>query len=327
MKGCFGSWLRSWIHLILPIKKMSITYPEITVCICTYNRSSFLARTLESFMKAPMGYNWELLIVDNNSKDDTRDVVQAFGTDLPVRYVMEAAQGLSYARNQAIQECLGELLIFTDDDVQVSSSWLNEFITAAKLFPEADYFGGRVLPYWPAGRPSWLKDEGVSLLGGLFVCYDLGTEVRMYRTQDPTPYGASFAIRRRLFDCLDPFRIDLGVTGNIPGRGEESEYLSRARECGFSGAYVGTAVCYHWVDPIRLRLSYMYRFGIQKGIAEVKMYGCQNLKGSLSKEFLFAVRGLFQLAKGRGDRFRQCIIMMGIQAGLRHASRQRDQTQ
>lgn len=302
---------------------MNISQTENTVCICTYNRSNSLSRTLKSFKTISNTFNWELLLVDNNSTDNTKDTIKAFNDDLPIKYVKETAQGLSHARNRAINECFGDLLIFTDDDVQVTSSWISEFISAANHFPEADYFGGKVLPYWPSGRPNWLSDESISLLGGLFVRYDLGTATRMFADGEPTPFGASFAVRRRLFEHLEPFRTDLGPIGTIPGRGDDSEYLGRARDMGFKGAYVGKSVCYHWVDPNRLKLTYMYRFGIQKGIAEVLMNRSVESNGSLGLELWFAIRGLWQLIKGRGDRFRQCVINMGIQAGLRRASRKK----
>jgi GT2 family glycosyltransferase len=120
-----------------------------------------------------------------------------------------------------------------------------------------------------------------------------------------------------LFKTIEPFRTDLGVKGNIPGRGEEADYLNRAKKHGFKGAYVGKAVCYHWVDPVRLSLRHMYRYGIQKGIAEKIIHAKQSNEGSLFQELLYGLKGLFQLTKGRGDRFRQCIINMGIQRGLR----------
>lgn len=295
----------------------------ITVCICTYNRADRLSSALESMLTLNVDsyLKWELLLIDNNSSDETRSVAENYNKNLPLRYIFEPNQGLSHARNSAITECHTDLLLFTDDDVTHESYWLYEFIKAAREFPEADYFGGRVIPYWPNGRPRWLKDENMALLSGLFVKYDIGEDNRMYKPDEPEPYGASFGIRRRLFEKIDKFNAALGVKGNIPGRGEEVEYLYRAKKSGFKGVYVGTAVCYHWVDPLRLTLKYMYRYGIQKGIAEKIIHTKHDMKGSFLQEILYGIRGLYQLIKGRGDRFRQCIINMGIQRGLRLQSK------
>jgi len=298
---------------------MNTSLISISVCICTYNRAELLSATLESLSALDIepGLDWEVLLIDNNSSDNTRLVLEKFTDKLPLRYVFEPTQGLSNARNRAVRECRSNVLLFTDDDVVVEPSWLNGFVAAARGFPDIDYFGGRVLPYWPKGRPPWLRDEPMPLLSGLFVWYDLGQDTHPYDQAELLPYGASFAIRRRLFEQLGPFRTDLGVSGDTPGRGEEAEYLSRARSSGFRGVYVGTAVCRHRVDPLRLRLDYMYRYGIQKGLERV-ITDSKTFPGkTFFTELKYALKGLFQLMKGRGDRFRQCVINMGIQNGLR----------
>lgn len=296
---------------------------SVTVCICTFNRAGLLKEALQSLTKLQntSDVKWELLLIDNNSSDNTKEVAEKFSGRLPLRYVFEMKQGLSNARNRAVSECRSDILLFTDDDVVVESSWLKEYAGAVRMFPGYDFFGGRVLPYWPNGRPGWLGDNPLPLLAGLFVWYDLGQDTRVYAHTELLPYGASFAIRRRLFEHLEPFRVDLGVSGNTPGRGEEAEYLSRARLSGYKGVYVGTALCRHWVDPVRLKIGYMYRFGIQKGIAETIINGRQNSRGAFMKEAAYGMRGLFQLFKGRGDRFRQCVINMGIQRGFRQTKK------
>lgn len=292
---------------------------SVTVCICTYNRDERLKETLKSLAGLRNGpdIKWEVLLIDNNSSDHTKMIAEEFSDRLPLRYVFEPVQGLSNARNRAIRECRSDLLIFTDDDVVVESSWLNEFCKTAGAFPDAAYFGGRVLPYWPTGRPTWLGEESMPLLAGLFVWYDLGRDIHFYRSSELLPYGASFAIRRSLFENITPFRADLGVSGSSLGRGEEVEYISRAISAGYHGVYVGTAVCRHWVDPVRLKLSYMYRYGIQKGFEQIRTGRRAFGENTLLSELTYGLKGLYQLMKGRGDRFRQCIINMGIQRGIR----------
>ena len=267
--------------------------------------------------------DWEVLVVDNNSTDSTRAVCDGFFGKLPMRYVFEPDQGLSKARNRAIAESAGDLLVFTDDDVVVDRDWLREYEQGPARFPRAAFFGGRVLPLWETPRPSWLRDEKMPLLSGLLVNYDLGDDSRWLAKDEPGPFGASFAITRELFEKVGDFRPDLGVKGEVPGRGEEAEYLERAVAAGFRGAYLGSVVCHHAVDPRRLSLAYLYHYGVQKGIAEQRMRQ-RAPRGTVGKELTYGVRGLGQLVRGRGDRFRQCVINMGIQKGLRRASRGSD---
>lgn len=302
---------------------MSHSSRVVTVAICTYNRASSLRRTLESVvaMETPEAARWELLVIDNNSDDGTQKVVAEFESRLPLRCAVETAQGLSHARNRAIRECLGETLLFTDDDVRLGRSWLSAYLASFSAYPEADYFGGKVVPFWPAGRPRWLVDDRLGLISGLLLHYDLGDEVRPYTDEDPLPYGASMAIRRRLFAEAGEFDAALGPIGTVPGRGDDAEYIARARSNGSVGCYVGTAVAHHETDPERLKLGYLYRYGVQKGIAFARLEPQERPDRLPGRGLAFLLRGLVQLLRGRGDRFRQCVINMGIHVGMKQEHR------
>ena len=175
-----------------------------------------------------------------------------------------------------------------------------------------------MIPFWPNGKPRWFKDESLALVSGLLVRFDLGESTREFALDDPTPFGASFGLRRSVVDMIGDFRRDLGVTGGIPGRGEESEYLRRVLAAGFSGVYVGEGSVHHWTDSRRLKFGYLYRYGVQTGIAE-KLTGSAAV-GSSVQAVVFAARGCLQLLRGRRDRFCQCVINVGIQIGLQSKS-------
>lgn len=228
-------------------------------------------------------------------------------------------QGLSAARNRALRECRGQVVLFTDDDLSLDTDWIVAYERAFAQHTEADWFGGRIRPFWQDGPPQWLRDENMALISGLLVHYDLGGQSRPYQFVDPAPFGASFALRRRAFEQVGDFRSDLGVKGNVPGRGEEAEYFERLKLAGMSGFYVGTSTAWHWQDPARFRWRYLYRYGVQKGIATVRMSGkgAESAGGTYLREVEYGLKGAWQMLKGRGDRARQCVINMGIQRGLR----------
>jgi len=127
----------------------------ISICICTYNRSKSLWRTLDSIAKLNdiKSTAVEILIVDKNCSDGSSNVVEAFREKLPIRRVSESRDGLAYARNKAITEFRGDVLLFTDDDVTVAPGWLAAYEHAIRHFPDADYFGGRILPDWGGAKP------------------------------------------------------------------------------------------------------------------------------------------------------------------------------
>lgn len=296
----------------------------LTLAICTYNRAGHLRKALASLAAcSPPADTWELVVVDNNSTDATPDVVAEFSGRLPVRRCFEPIQGLSAARNRAIAECRTDVLLFTDDDLRFDADWLRAYSAAFAARPDAGWFGGRVRPLWEHDRPAWLVDEHMPLLSGLLVHYDLGEIDRSYSIADPSPYGASFALRRRIFERFGPFRLDLGVKGSVPGRGEEAEYFDRLRAANEIGWYLGAASAWHWQDPKRFTLGHLLRYGVEKGKAEVRL-GRSGESHSMTyvNELAYLARAIGQLVKGRGDRARQCVINIGIQRGLRTAQRE-----
>src|SRR5262249_52705605 len=105
---------------------------DLSVVVCTYNRSTSLRRTLAALeaQEVPPGLAWEIVIVDNNSSDDTRAVVDAFGTacSIPVRYAFEPRQGLSFARNTGVAHAKGEILACTDDDCRPEPTWIRHIV-------------------------------------------------------------------------------------------------------------------------------------------------------------------------------------------------------
>lgn len=132
---------------------------KITVIVCTYNRCRSLAKALESITASelPNSVAWEVLVVDNNSNDQTREVVQDFCARHPgrFRYLFEATQGLSHARNAGVQQARGDIIAFTDDDLTVEPTWLRN-LTGALCNGEWAGAGGRILPANAFSPPRWL---------------------------------------------------------------------------------------------------------------------------------------------------------------------------
>src|SRR5262249_35027180 len=154
----------------------------------------------------------ELIIVDNNSTDDTRAVVADFGrvSGIKVRYIFEAQQGLCYARNTGIKAAKGEIIAFTDDDVTVDPQWLRRLTSAFEQF-ECLGVAGKIVPVWPYQKPLWLQMEGPIRLMSVIVSFDLGEE--LCEIVIP-PFGANMAFRKVAFEKYGFFRTDLDRSGN-----------------------------------------------------------------------------------------------------------------
>src|SRR5579863_5799453 len=128
----------------------------ISVVVCTYNRARSLGKTLESVVaqSLPQGVEWEIIVVDNNSKDSTRQVVEEFQSRYKgrFRYLLEERQGVSFARNTGIRESIGEVLAFIDDDETAAPGWLQN-LTANLFSGEWAGAGGPIVSQWDRPRP------------------------------------------------------------------------------------------------------------------------------------------------------------------------------
>ena len=133
---------------------------RITIAICTWNRSKSLRATLLSLQQLiiPPGIDWELLIVNNNCTDDTDEVIEQFADGLPIRLLHEKRQGLSNARNCAVEAAKGDYILWTDDDVIVDPNWLVAYVNAIRTWPNATLFGGPIKLKLEGNPPSWLLE-------------------------------------------------------------------------------------------------------------------------------------------------------------------------
>jgi glycosyltransferase involved in cell wall biosynthesis len=249
----------------------------ISVVLCTYNRAPSLRKTLESLRRMPMPPDlaWELLIVDNNSNDSTRDEVSRFAanSDLNVRYIWEPRAGKSYALNRGISEARGEIIAFTDDDVLVSPEWLPELICAFNHF-DCLGVGGRCIPGWDSyKKPDWVVTTGPYCLSrGPLLDFDLGSEAKEIQYRDP-PWGLNMAFRRIAFEKYGGFRTDLGPSGTGRVLGEDTEFCRRLLGHGEKIVYAPKAVVHHPVHPERISKKYFLRYQFNVGRAEIRLEG------------------------------------------------------
>jgi glycosyltransferase involved in cell wall biosynthesis len=255
---------------------------EITVIVCTYNRCRSLANALESAaaLILPDSVQWEVLVVDNNSRDQTREVVEEFCRRYPgrFRYLFEPKQGKSNALNAGIRDARGDILAFTDDDVIVEPAWLDN-LTAALRHGDWVGSGGRVVPLWTTSPPSWLSLEAQHALAPL-ANFDLGPDARQL---SETPFGCNMAVRKAMFEKYGGFRPDLGPTTESdfrqwshklpPRNSEDSEFGSRLLAAGERLRYEPSAVVSHPVAENRVQKQYFLAWWFEKGRADVLRSG------------------------------------------------------
>jgi len=248
---------------------------DVSIIICTYNRCESLHKTLQSIcdIEIPAPVAWEVLVVDNNSSDATRQVCESFADRLPLRYLFEPQQGVSRARNRAIENSDAPLLLFSDDDVTMDRDWLVNLWTAARRHPEISIFGGRIIGKWENPPPSWLRKTARSMLRLVSTHLDLGDEEQIVTTIDRGPWGPNMAFRRSLLGDQFRFSEEFGRTGrsNVHVRGSETELIQRLFDLGHKALYVGTAIVYHWNPPAHATERYVFCYYRGAGKTEVRL--------------------------------------------------------
>ena len=254
---------------------------DISVIICTYNRSGNLPGSIDRLerQRELNGINWEVVIVDNNSPDDTREVVKALASQsaIRIRYLYQPEQGASHARNLGIQETKSQFLVFIDDDILVSERWLRSFYDTLSR-EECDVAGGRIHLHLDEPLPSWINPDMQGFLGH----QDYGPEPYVMDGAKQYPFAGNMALKRQVFDLVGGFNTKLGKKGDGENRkalfkGAEKEFFDRVYARGCCFCYQPNALVYHRVLPFQLKQSYFlnvhYNAGFQKACFDSQIYG------------------------------------------------------
>jgi glucosyl-dolichyl phosphate glucuronosyltransferase len=242
---------------------------RISVVICTYNRAHSLGKTLESVVvqSVPSDIEWEIIVVDNNSSDQTREIVESFQSRYPerMRYAFEGRQGVSNARNTGVRESRGQIVAFIDDDETADPNWL-ESLTANLHSGEWAGAGGRVQPQWSGPRPNWISCKS-TFLDGPLAMFDYGAEAM--ELNDP-PFGANMAFRKEMLSKYGEFRTDLGRVGMELLSGEDTEFGRRLIAGGERLRYEPSAITLHPVEKNRATRRYFLSWWFNKGRTDVR---------------------------------------------------------
>ncbi len=238
---------------------------KLTFAFCTYNRADRLEKLVAAMRAQACPMPFEILAVNNNSKDDTLTVLKKLAAlpGVPLRYVTETAQGIVPARNRAIEEALSsDILVFIDDDELPSSSLLTAVCNAI-LHEGADCVGGPIrVDFRDTGRPAWLDNEIVGFLGEL----DHGARV-FWITSDSTPvWSGNIAYRTSLFN--DGLRFDkrYNRSGEGVGGGEDAMMFQALLGRHAKILYQPDMLVEHFVEPWRLSRRYFLRLHYTAGV-------------------------------------------------------------
>lgn len=241
----------------------------ISVIICTYNRAGYIYNVLQSLAQGTLGPDgYEIVMIDNNCTDNTRQEVDRFCTDYPqvtLRCFVETSQGLSHARNRGIKESKGDILVYVDDDATVNPEYLKTYADWFESHPETDAAGGPIIPHYETGsEPKWMTYFIKRLLTGY-----------LYFGNKPGPFpgenypgGGNAAYRSRVFERVGLYNVELGRNGNNLGGGEEKDIFDKMKREGMQFVYLPGAILYHSIPGYKLEPDYFNRLTTGIGQSE-----------------------------------------------------------
>ncbi len=311
---------------------------DFSVIVCTYNRSANLPRCVGHLLRqdGPSSPVWEILVVDNNSSDDTRKVVERLAQEatVPVRYVFEGEQGLNYARNRGVLESQGTYFAFIDDDIAVSPGWLTALYQCLST-NDADSAGGRIHLDPDVPLPNWIHAHPE--LKGFLGFQDYGDQPLRLDGVVKYPYGGNMAFHRRVVERIGLFNPKLGRKGSGRKRGElfkgaETDYCHRLAEAGGRFFYAPEAIVYHKVEPFQLKKSYFRTIHFNAGYQKALYDEGPHLRRFLGVPFFLwaqlgrgSLKYFLQLAAlGPDSAFRQQMTVgytLGMMQGYRRSTR------
>jgi glucosyl-dolichyl phosphate glucuronosyltransferase len=299
--------------------------PRISAVIATRNRSAYLRKAIDSLVHQNLDPDlYEIIVVDNGSEDDTKQVVEEFSSAPNLRYMFQPVLGCSPARNMGWQNAQGEIIAYMDDDAIACPEWLAGFIDAFDYYgPIVGSMGGKIELIWEVPKPDWLSPK---LLGILSV-YRYSDKM-VVLNKDQWLSICNLAYPKKVLQAAGGLREDLGRKGNILRAGDENYLRQQTDEMGLISVYHPDLVVYHHMPASRLTKKWFKDANFWQGKSTALMLFSADKPPSLIKKITLAIKkfiwaiprfGLMLIATTSAERFRrslQLIEARGFISGL-----------
>ncbi|MBO4712064.1 glycosyltransferase family 2 protein [bacterium] len=265
--------------------------PKISIAVCTYNRADVLPKCLESLVDQTADTElFEVLIIDNNSTDDTKKIATDFcKKSSNFKYIFEEKQGLSHARNRAITEANGEYIAYIDDDAIANKDWVKKIESVIQNNKDIAAFGGPIYPWYNKEKPKWFKDE--------FATHSYGKQ-HFQLTEQNCPFGLSgsnMIFKKEILNKYNGFSAEYGMTGNKIAFGEESFLFNKMLKNNENIQYFPDIKVSHLVSAKSYSLKEAFKRSIQNGKAIAHIRGSRPLSIDFIKKLSMFCLSLFEL--------------------------------
>ena len=272
---------------------------SVSVVLCCHNSVQRLPSTLRHLaaVNVPPGLDWEVVVVDNASTDDTAacapNLWAQAGAPAPLQVVPEPRQGLNYARWAGIRAAQGDIVSFVDDDNWVDARWLAVLAEVFSAQPGVGAVGAWAEPVSEGAIPPWFER-----VQHLYACGPQGMAAGPVPATRGYLYGAGLSIRREALAALDAAGFAprlVGRSGTSLAGGEDSELCRALLGAGWVLWYEPRLRLQHFMPPGRLSLDYARRLSFEMGRAAVRLELSSPLMGRRRASRLLRLRPLAAL--------------------------------
>ncbi len=267
----------------------------ISVIICTHNRAQVLDNCLQSILESEKpSCLYEILVINNNSTDNTFDIVEKFKDKINITYFIEKSIGLSHARNSGAENAKYNWLFYIDDDVKLLKNTLLE-VHKAILSKTYDMVGGIFSPYYLSKKPKWFPyDQSHYVIVG---------EKKVRNISLDYVIGCVMLIKKDLLFEVGGFNTKLGMVGTKSRYAEESQVEYLFKKSGFNVGFNPFIEVQHLCPSYKFSLMWQLQSRFYKGLDTSSFIDNQSLTIKLFKNgikaFLAPFYYLFKWATSR----------------------------
>lgn len=243
--------------------------PRISIVISSYNRPDKLQKALQGIenQQSVQPDDFEVLIVDNNSTDDSEAVALSFDSEMNLRFVIEEKPGLGHVRNTGFLLARGEYIAYLDDDAIPAPNWISGILKIIAI-QSPDCICGPIHPYYDSEKPAWFLDK-----------YEIRAKGEKQRWLVPGEEcsGSNMTWKREVLEKLGGVDVSMGMKGEYIVGGEDSDLFRRywlnAGTAHFKGevVYSPDLKVMHWTPPYKMQVNYILKRNYAAGIAAARM--------------------------------------------------------
>lgn len=237
---------------------------NLSIVFSTYKSEDILEKSLIAYCDIQTDYTWELIIIDNACKEETRKIIEKYQQQLPIVFLEQPKQGKNNALNKALPFITGELVMFTDNDIIPAIDLIDIYVDAGKNNPELSIFSGKILP--DIELPHWIDQTWHRIRSALGI-YDKGEVNLTILPQDV--WGGNMMLRSAIFEQGYSFNTSVGPSGKNYIMGSETELLLKLENAGYKALYVAKCTVFHQIRQEQLSLTWLRQraFRSGKGVA------------------------------------------------------------